>query len=116
MALLSGVDERNYTDLGGVRVVKAIQKRVKTGIPAKLLSRAGDRNFLEPVAYYRWVAPEFFSDRVPTYVYNNKYALLLWGPPKKVVVIENAEIAQSFRDQFLAQWNAAQVPSEDTDV
>ena len=37
----------------------------------------------------------------------NKYAIFLWGPPKKVVIIENAEIAESFRQQFLAHWKIA---------
>jgi len=43
--------------------------------------------------------------------YDNKYAILLWGPPKKIVLIENAEIADTMRDQFMALWGMAKTPS-----
>ena len=38
-------------------------------------------------------------------VYGDKYAMILWGPPVKIVLIENEAIAESFRRQFYAHWN-----------
>lgn len=108
--MIAGVDEELYKR-GGERVTEAIAKRVKHRIKAKLLIREDDTNFLEPVEHYRWTPKEFFS-RTPYYVYDNKYAILLWGPPQKIVVIENAEIAQSYREQFLAHWKAAKIPPQ----
>jgi hypothetical protein len=49
---------------------------------------------------------EYFST-TPFYVYDNKYAIILWGPPQKVVLIENNEIAECYRKQFLAHWAVA---------
>lgn len=106
--MISGVDEQKYQGLGGERVVQEIQKRVKHGIKTKLLSCEGDTNFIEPKSHYRWVPKEFFS-LTPYYVYDNKYAILLWGPPQKVVIVENAEIAECYRQQFLAHWDAGKV-------
>ncbi len=107
--MIAGIAEHKYKYLGGERVLKEIEKRVKHGIKTKLLSCEGDTNFIEPAHHYRWLPKKFFP-QVPYYIYDNKYALLLWGPPKKVVIIENDEIASSHRDQFLALWEGAKVP------
>ena len=52
--------------------------------------------------------PKAFFPRTPYYVYGNKYAIFLWGPPKKIVLIDNAEIAQSYREQFEGLWDVSQ--------
>lgn len=103
---ISGVDEKKYKNFGGERVLEEIKKRVKHGIKTKLLICEGDTNFIEPIEHYRWVPKPFFS-RTPYYVYDNKYAILLWGPPQKIVIVENEEIAECYRQQFLAHWNAS---------
>ncbi len=104
--MIAGIDESKYQSLGGKHVLEQINKRIKYGIKTKLLSCEGDRNFIEPIEHYRWVPKDFFS-RTPYYVYDNKYAILLWGPPQKIVLIENQEIAETFRQQFLALWDVA---------
>jgi len=107
--MISGIVEQKFRDFGGKRILVEIERRVKHGIKTKLLSCDGDRNFIEPVHHYRWMQKEFFPT-APTYIYDNKYAVFLWGPPKKVILIENAEIAESFRKQFLAHWRVAKDP------
>lgn len=107
--LVSGLDESAYRFSGGARVLDEIERRVKHGVSTRLLTREGDTGFIEPLSHYRWL-PQAFFPSVPTYVYGNKYALFLWGPPQKVVLIENAEIADSFRQQFMALWDVAKIP------
>jgi transcriptional regulator with XRE-family HTH domain len=107
--LIAGVAEQQYNEIGGRHIVELIQKRVKQGVLTKILSCEGDNNFINPVEDYRWMKKESFPT-TPWYVYDNKYAHLLWGPPQKVVLIENAEIAESFRKQFLAHWASAKDP------
>ncbi len=109
--MISGVDEQKYDEWGGERVVEEIMRRSKRGVKTKMLVCEGDTHFREPVHYYRWMKKEFFPS-TPIYIYDNKYAILLWGPPKKVVVIENDEIAETFRQQFLAHWATAKVPTK----
>jgi len=101
--MIAGVDEKKYQELGGDRIVQEIKKRLKNNIKTKLLICKGDTNLIEPKDHYRQVPKEFFS-LTPYYVYDDKYAILLWGPPQKIVVIENAEIAECYRQQFLAHW------------
>jgi len=107
--MISGVDEKQYREMGGPRVIETIKKRMKFGIKAMILSREGDTDFLDPIEDYRWMKKEYFST-TPFYVYDNKYAIVLWGPPQKVVLIENAEIAECYRRQFMAHWEAGKPP------
>ncbi len=110
--MIAGVEEKKYKGAAGDRVLKEIEKRLKHNIKTQILSCEGDTNFIEPVQHYRWLPKEFFP-RTPSYVYGDKYAIFLWGPPKKVVVIENAEIAQSYREQFEALWDVSKKPISD---
>lgn len=40
-------------------------------------------------------------------VYSNKVAIFLWGIPNHLILIENKEVAQSYRAQFNILWNHA---------
>lgn len=107
--MICGVEEQKFKDVGGPNIIGEVEKRIKHGIRTKILSCEGDTNFLEPREHYRWMPRKFFP-KTPYYIYDNKYAIFLWGPPKKVVVIENAEIAQTFREQFQALWDVSNPP------
>lgn len=107
--MIAGLEEDKFENLGGKRILKQIDRRVKHGIKSKLLSCEGDTNFLEPKEHYRWLPPKLFP-KTPYYIYDNKYAIFLWGPPKKVVIIENADIAECYREQFLTLWDVAKEP------
>lgn len=107
--MISGVEEKRYKEFGGPLILKEIDKRLKAGIDTRLLIQEGDKDLIEPVDHYRWI-PKAFFPKTPTYIYDDKYAILLWGPPKKVVLVKNKEIAESFAEQFLALWEAGQKP------
>ncbi len=109
--MICGVEEGKYKILGGQRIVKAVEKRLKHNIKSKLIACEGDTNFLEPIEHYRWLEKPYFN-RSPFYVYDNKYAIFLWGKgaPNKVVLIENEDIAQSYREYFMQLWTVAKVP------
>jgi transcriptional regulator with XRE-family HTH domain len=107
--MISGIAEKKYCDLNDKHMMAEIERRQKHKIKTKLLSCEGDTNFIIPMEHYRWMKKEFFPT-TPTYVYDDKCAFLLWGPPMKIVIIENADIAESFRQQFLAHWATAKPP------
>ncbi len=102
--MIAGVAEEAYEQKGGERIVELIHKRVKHKIKTKLIACEGDTHFIEPLDHYKLINKNLFP-KTPWYVYDNKYAILLWGPPKKVVIIENAEIANAMSDQFSALWD-----------
>jgi transcriptional regulator with XRE-family HTH domain len=107
--LVSGVDERKFVQAGGDRFHEYLKKFSALGIVDNLLAKDGDTHLVVPVKYYRWVADEIFS-QVPYMVYDDKYAIILWGPPVKIILIHNAEIAASYRKQFKAHWRRGKIP------
>ena len=82
-------------------------KRIRT----RFLVCEGDAHFIgkRETALYRWVDREFFWN-VPSYIYRDKYAVLLWGPPLRVVITQNPSLAETYRKQFDADWKRAQLP------
>jgi len=106
---ISGVDERKFITAGGERFLEYLKRFSELGIIDNLLAKEGDTHLVVPAKYYRWVPEEIFL-QVPYMVYGDKYAIILWGPPVKVVLIQNAEIAESYRRQFKAHWRRGKVP------
>jgi transcriptional regulator with XRE-family HTH domain len=105
---ISGVDERKFVKAGGQRFFEYLKRFEELGIKDNLLAREGDTHLVVPPECYRWVSEEVFS-QVPYMVYGDNYAILLWGPPVKAVLIRNPEIAASYRKQFLAHWKSGTV-------
>lgn len=106
---ISGVDESRFIKAGGERFFSYLKRFTDLGIVDNLLAKEGDTHFVVPLKYYRWVSEEIFS-QAPYMVYGDKYAIILWGPPVKIVLIQNAEIAASYRKQFKAHWRRGKVP------
>ncbi len=107
--LVAGVSEEEHQKEGGDKFLKLIRKRSEQGIPCKLLALEGDTNLIDPespMREYRWVSEEIFS-LVPYYIYGDKYAIVLWGEPQRVMLIENRAIAETYRRQFYAIWDKA---------
>lgn len=102
--MISGIEEEKFRDIGGPNILKEVEKRIKHGIKTQLLCCEGDKNFIEPLEHYRWMPKEIFP-LTPTYVYGDKYAIYIWGPPKKVVIVENRDVAEVYRRQFQAWWD-----------
>ena len=107
--MICGIDENIYMKYGGERFLAEIQKRNDANVNVKLLSCEGDTHFIGPQEHYRWIPAQVFN-QMPYYVYDNKYAILLWGAVQKVVLIENKAIADGYRKQFMALWQTAKIP------
>ena len=107
--LIAGVNETQHKKEGGDKFLELVRKRGKHGIKTKLMALEGDKDLVDPSdphREYRWVSEEIFS-HIPYYIYGNKYAILLLGKPQKVVLIENKQVADSYRREFLAKWKIA---------
>lgn len=104
--LIAGVDENKFVNITGERFAKMMEKYKKVGIKGRILTLEGNKNFSDFTSEYRWVPELIFLD-APYYVYANKYAILVWEPELKIVLIENKAIADLFRAQFERHWKAA---------
>lgn len=107
--LISGVDESKYLHLLGKKVDDMLEKITQKGIKSKILGFEDDTNFIDPTAKYRWMDKSREKD-ITYYVYANKYAMLLWEPTPRVVLIENHAVADNYRDQFYRIWNESTIP------
>ena len=102
--LVSGIQEQRFVQICGDKFNEYLRRVKELSIGEKLLAMEHDDFFVTDIENYRWVTADIFS-QVPYFVYGDKYAMILWGPPVKIVLIENEAIAESFRRQFYAHWN-----------
>ncbi len=105
----NGVDERYFIAAGETKFKEYLKIWKENNIGSRVLSLHGDNFFVDYREHYRWVPAERFS-QVPHFIYENKYAIILWKPIQRILVIENRAITDSFRKQFEATWKKAAVP------
>lgn len=109
--LIYGLEER--ADKGSdefKRLESHLDRLTAAGVRERIILKRGDRNFLAPAEYYRWVSEEFFSP-YPFIIYANKLAMVSWGPPMKVLVIDSPLYAQTFRKLFEFVWERSEMPT-----
>lgn len=100
--LLSGVDERLWIRKYGKDLQQVVDWR-KKNISTRLLICEGDTLLTGPVQYYRAI-PKYLFQQAPYYVYADRLAIINWGPPQNVLLIQNPMIAETFRRQFEFNW------------
>ena len=114
--LVGGINERLFMKarISAEPLVTYLRKiNRRGGIRSKILVAEGDTAFVgkPETSIYRWVDKATFG-LVPFYIYRDKYAVLLWGPPLRVVISHNASLAETYRRQFDANWKRAKLPPE----
>lgn len=109
--MLSGLhDPEWFTAEYRRELTEHIQARIKAGIQRRFLISEDDTNPLsEDAECYRCV-PRWLFAQTPHYIYENKVALINWGPPQKILLIENPSIAETFRRQFNLNWDMGKRP------
>ena len=108
--LIFGLEEKSDPSQKEHSKVKAhLDRCLKAGITERIIVKEGDKNFMAPKEFYRCVAPDFFSP-YPFILYADKLAMINWGPPSKVLIIDSSLYAQTFKKIFNAIWQGAKTP------
>ena len=110
--LVSGISEKEFMPLEGEAVIGFMSKQQRhNNMRGRALVCEGDKNFVgkPKTNIYRWVDKESFG-LIPYYIYGDKYAVIHWGPPRRVVIIQNPSLAETHRRQFEANWKLAKTP------
>lgn len=111
---ISGIDERKFLEADREAITSHIKRLAECGVQERLLAREGDNFFFAgPQSIYRWV-PENLFNPTPIYVYGDKIAMIVWGPPQQVIIIKNPALADAYRKQFLFIWEKAKIPPKKT--
>lgn len=76
------------------------------GIKERIIIKKGAKKIKKSVLKYR-VLEETYIGKTAQIIYNNKVALFLLGIPYYLIVIENKEVADTYRNQFELLWKTA---------
>ncbi len=102
--LISGVNEKRYMEEDKIALSQYLKKMRKMKCKERVLIKEGDRYFVEgPQTQYRWILEKAFNP-TPIYVYGNKFTIIIWGNPNYAIIIENKNLADSYRKQFNLLW------------
>lgn len=101
-----GIDEAKFKEKFPILMEQYFKKELEKGIKERLLASEKTKFlFRKKTAKYRFIPNEFFNP-TPTAVYGNKIAFIVWEP-LTVVMIENSELADSYKKYFEMLWNGA---------
>ena len=117
--LFNGIDNERFDDLYEARLqaYRSFEKEAqRRGITERILVRDGETKLMSKTNAFRWAPKELFGE-IPYAIFGDNIAIILWGPPKRLVVIRNRDIAETFRRQFELIWtNSKPVPDEVWDL
>lgn len=97
--LISGVDEKVWLKKYKKELTAALIQQRKLGITNRLLIAEGNNLVIIGPSTYRAV-PSYLFQQAPYFVYGDRFAIINWGPPLRVLLVQNPLIAQTFRNQF----------------
>ena len=105
-ALMCGLDERKFPQYAPDQVVRYDAYQKKTKFKERILIRNSDTFFLANPKAYRWISPELIGT-IPYLVYKDRFVMIMWEQ-KRVIIIRNQGVADTFRKQFDFLWNMAE--------
>ncbi len=109
--LIFGLEERANPQTEEYEKVRShLDRLTKEKITERIILKKGDRNFMAPKEYYKWIAPEYFSPN-PFLIYGNKVAMINWGEPMKVFIIDSNYFSSTFEKVFNFVWERAEAVS-----
>lgn len=109
--VIGGSGDRYYEAMGG-KLEEIERKREKAGVKKRILAFSSQRKLIEKHEKGRKLVecrylPEGYVSPASTNVFGDVTAIILWAADPIVIVIESAEIAESYRQMFMTLWKAA---------
>jgi len=99
-----GIDETKFEKVFPDLMHQFFKKEEEAGLKERLLA-SEDATFIykKKTTNYRFIPKGFFNP-TPSMTYGNKIGFVIWEP---LIVIENADLADSFRKHFNMLWKVA---------
>ena len=102
--LVTGTEEKKFLEEDKIALEQHIKRLHELKCAERLLIKEGDTTFVEgPQTTYRWIAEQYFNP-TPIFVYHNKLTIIIWGNPDYAIIIENKNLADTYRKQFNLLW------------
>ena len=84
-----------------------MKKLEESNIKEKVLVKEGQKNIVKSKnSEFRYISKEFMYPW-STVIYGNKTAIIVWSHPFLTILVENKEVADSYRSYFDLLWNIA---------
>ena len=100
-----GTDEDPFLTHYPIELEKHFEEQKKHKVKWKMLFTKGFKS-PNPIAEVRYL-PKGFTAPIRTFVYGNKVAIIDFHKPFTAIIIENKDIARSYRDHFNFLWKMA---------
>jgi sugar-specific transcriptional regulator TrmB len=97
-------EEGRFQKLLPIESEQFMRKIENAKIKEKVLVRKGEKIVKSKNSQFRYV-PEDYLSPTSTVVYGDKVAILIWSEPLLVVLVENKDVADSYRSYFSLLWN-----------
>jgi len=107
MIHLVGIDENLLlTEIEPIYLRQYLTLSKAKGIQERLIIKKGSRKIKEPNIQYKELDEKYIGE-MQQFIYGNKLAIFVLGTPRYLIVIENKEIADTYRKQFNLLWEIA---------
>jgi sugar-specific transcriptional regulator TrmB len=105
--LLIGVDEDVLEkEVEPIYLEQYLNMIKKLGIKERIIIKKGSKKLKQGNLKYKEISEEFIGN-TSQIIYDNKVAIFILGMPYYLIVIENKEVAETYRKQFNLLWNIA---------
>lgn len=104
--LIIGANEKMLEEIEPIYLKQYFTIIKEKNAHEKIIIVKGDKKIKNKNILYKELEKDFFSDTT-TAIFQNKVYYFIWGEPFNLIVIENEEVADSYRKQFEKFWRLA---------
>ncbi|MBI4170221.1 MAG: winged helix-turn-helix transcriptional regulator [Candidatus Aenigmarchaeota archaeon] len=114
--LITGIDDGKYSENLPIFMKQYFRELRRYGIRERVITAKKKGIFLfrkkiAPTTTYRFLEEKQFNP-TNTFVYGNKVVIVSWSTPVTAIMIENNEIAETYRNHFEHLWKIASTKNE----
>lgn len=106
-ACLVGIDEKILiTEVEPIYLKQYINTIKSKNIKEKIIIKPGGKRLKSPKLQYKELDEKYIG-KTAQIIYNNKVAIFILGTPYYLIIMENKEVAETYRKQFNLLWAIA---------
>ncbi|MEK6950106.1 MAG: hypothetical protein AABX13_00075 [Nanoarchaeota archaeon] len=106
-AYLIGIDEEVLLNEVEPIYLKQYFNVIKSkNIKEKIIIKTGSQKLKQENLHYREL-PEKYIGKTAQIIYNHKIAIFILGTPYYLIIIDNQEVAETYKKQFELLWERA---------
>lgn len=110
--LIANLDEERSHNAHPDKLKSHLERLTRARITERLLCREGDRYFLQPENYYRWLPRAGYESGMTTFIYGGKVALQLWNE-SMIILIHSRSAFEAEAQRFEILWKNSIIPTHD---